>query len=215
MRGKLLPSVKVARTKSYWPSTPKKAARHRHEVPLPGDLAAAEDRVALGIDGLDELGVDPVAARREFGAAQDVGGLPEDEIVVVGVIDLAVETERAVEPLEAELGAVGGLDLQVLGSPMSKVPDASWAPCANSSSAVGARWMRDTAALATIHDGRSLTTLKLMLLGVKPTDCSDSNGSSGGGTKVGGKMPEVPSRRTVSMRPASSVRSVSVSHSSL
>ena len=73
--------------------------------------------------------------------------------------------------------------------------------------------MRDSVALATIHEGRSLTTLKLMLLGVKPSDCSASVGSSGGGRNVGGKMPEVPSRRTVSMRPASKVRSVSVSHS--
>ena len=80
---------------------------------MPGDLAAAEDRVALGIDGLDELGVDPVAAGRELDTAQDAGGLPEDEVVVIGVIDLAVETERAIEALEAELGTVGSLDLQV------------------------------------------------------------------------------------------------------
>ena len=75
--------------------------------------------------------------------------------------------------------------------------------------------MRCTVALATIHEGRSLSTLKLMLLGMKPSDCGTRSGLSGGGTRVDGKMPAVPSRRTVSMRPANSVRSVSVSQNSL
>ena len=75
--------------------------------------------------------------------------------------------------------------------------------------------MRCTVALATIHEGRSFTTLKLMLLGMKPSDCSSRSGLSGGGTSADGKMPAVPSRRTVSMRPASSVRSVSFSQNSL
>jgi hypothetical protein len=70
-------------------------------------------------------------------------------------------------------------------------------------------------ALATIQDGRSLSTLKLMLAGVKPSACSDSIGLSGGGTRAGGNMPAVPSIRTFSMRPANNVRSVSVNHSSL
>ena len=96
------------------------------------------------------------------------------------------------------------------GLPISNVPGASCGPWANSSSAVGARSMRCRVRLATIHDGRSLITLKLMLLGVKPSDCSSSSGSSGGGSKFAGKMPAVPSRRTVSMRPANCVRSVSV-----
>src|SRR5215472_2672294 len=76
------------------------ASRQRHEIPLPGDLGAAEDRVALGIDGLDELGVDAVAAGRKRGAAEDAGRLPEDEVVVVGVVDLGVEAEIALEPLQ-------------------------------------------------------------------------------------------------------------------
>jgi hypothetical protein len=98
---------------------------------------------------------------------------------------------------------------------MSKVPLASCAPWAKSSSALGARWTRCTVALATIQDGRSLSTLKLMLAGVKPSACSDSIGLSGGGTRAGGNMPAVPSIRTFSMRPANNVRSVSVNHSSL
>src|SRR6516162_10133243 len=99
MRGTLLPSAaKVARTKSYWPSTPKNAGRQRHKIPLPGDLGAAEDRVALGIDGLDEVGTG--AAGRKRRAAEDAGRLPEDEVVVVSVVDLGVETEIALEPLQ-------------------------------------------------------------------------------------------------------------------
>src|SRR5262249_29566971 len=71
------------------------AGRQRHQIPLPGNLGAAEDRVALGIDGLDELGIDAVPAGREGGAAEDARRLPEDEVVVVGVVDLGVEAEIA------------------------------------------------------------------------------------------------------------------------
>ena len=53
------------------------------------------------------------------------------------------------------------------GSPISNVAGELWEPWANSSSAVGARSIRCTVALATIHEGRSLSTLKLMLLGMK------------------------------------------------
>jgi hypothetical protein len=102
-----------------------------------------------------------------------------------------------------------------VGSPMSNVPLASCAPWAKSSSAVGARWTLCTVALACIQDSRSLTSLKLMLAGVKPSACSDNAGLSGGGMSAGGNMPAVPSTRTFSMRPASSERSVSVNHSSL
>ena len=74
------------------------AGRQRHEIPLPGHLGAAEDGVALGIDGLDEFGTG--AAGREGGAAEDAGRLPEDEVVVVGVVELGVEAEVALEPLQ-------------------------------------------------------------------------------------------------------------------
>ena len=77
---------------------------------MPGHLAAAEDGVALAIDRLDELGAG--AAGRELSAAQNAGRLPEDEVVVLGVVDLGVEAERAVDALEPELGGIGGLDLQ-------------------------------------------------------------------------------------------------------
>ena len=86
------------------------ACRHREHVPLPGHLAAAEDGVALAIDRLDELGAG--AAGRELGAAQNAGCLPEDEVVVLGVVDLGVEAERAVDALEPELGGIGSLNLQ-------------------------------------------------------------------------------------------------------
>ena len=86
------------------------SGRHREQVPLPGHLAAAEDGVALGIDGLDELGAG--SATGEILAAQNAGGLPEDEVVVFRIVDLGVEAERAVGALEADLGGVGGLDLQ-------------------------------------------------------------------------------------------------------
>jgi hypothetical protein len=69
-----------------------------------------EDRVALGIDCLDEGGLG--AAGRKRRAAEDAGCLPEDEVVVVGVIDFAVEAEVAVPPLETELGAIAALDFQ-------------------------------------------------------------------------------------------------------
>ena len=75
--------------------------------------------------------------------------------------------------------------------------------------------MRCTVALATIQDGRSSIMLKAMLAGLKPSDCSASVGLSGGGTSAAGNRPAVPSRRTVSMRPANSVRSVPVSQNSL
>jgi hypothetical protein len=74
------------------------AGRQRHEIPLPGDLGAAEDGVALGVDGLDEIGTG--AAGRESRAAENAGRLPEDEVVVVGVVDLGVEAEIALEPLQ-------------------------------------------------------------------------------------------------------------------
>ena len=112
MRGTLLPSVKVARTKSYWPSTPKRPLATGTRSHCQAIRRRGRSRRA-GIDGLDEFGVDPVAAGREFRAAQDAGGLPKNEVAVVGVIDFAVETERAIEALEAELGAVGRFDLQV------------------------------------------------------------------------------------------------------
>jgi len=86
------------------------AGRHRHQVPLPGDFAAAEDRVALGIDGLNELGAR--AAGRKRRVAEDPGRLPKDEVVVVSVIDFAIEAEVAVRPLQTELGAVCAFDFQ-------------------------------------------------------------------------------------------------------
>ena len=97
---------------------------------------------------------------------------------------------------------------------MSKVPDASWAPCANSSSAVGARWMRDTVALATIQDGRSFTMLKLMLLGVaerlQREDRVIRRGDESRREDAGGAV-EADGLDAA----ASSVRKLSVSHSSL
>ena len=48
----------------------------------------------------------------EILAAQNAGRLPEDEVVVLRVVDLGVEAERAVDALEPDLGGVGGLDLQ-------------------------------------------------------------------------------------------------------
>ena len=57
--------------------------------------------------------------------------------------------------------------------------------------------------------------LKLMLLGTKPSVLGNNCGASGGGTSAAGKMPAVPSRRTLSMRPANRVRSELVSQSSL
>src|SRR5262249_57994013 len=84
------------------------AGRHRYEIPLPGDFAAAEDGVALGIDGLDECGVDAVAAGRKRVAAENAGRLPENEVIVIGVINLGVEAEIALETPQAELGAIGG-----------------------------------------------------------------------------------------------------------
>jgi hypothetical protein len=68
--------------------------------------------------------------------------------------------------------------------PISNVAGESCEPWANSSSAVGARSIRCTVALATIHEGKSLSTLKLMLLGMKPSDCSSSSGLSGGGSRA-------------------------------
>src|SRR6516162_320189 len=76
------------------------AGRQRHKIPLPGDLGAAEDGIALGIERLDEGGIDAVAAGREGGAAEDSRRLPEDEVVVVGVVDLGVEAEISLEPLQ-------------------------------------------------------------------------------------------------------------------
>ena len=75
--------------------------------------------------------------------------------------------------------------------------------------------MRCTVALATMSDGRSLSRLKLMLLGVKPSEAGEMPGISGGGTSAAGNMPYVPSTRSSSMRPASSVRQVSVRRSVL
>jgi hypothetical protein len=66
----------------------------------------------LGIDGLDEGGVDTVAAGRKRIAAENAGRLPENEVVVVGVIDLGVEAEIALETTQAELGAVGAFFLE-------------------------------------------------------------------------------------------------------
>src|SRR4029077_14993134 len=87
------------------------AAAGRCHIPLPGDLGTAEDGVALGIHGLQKAGA-AVAAGGEILAAFDAGELPEDEVVVAGVIGLAVEPEFSVHPLEADLGGLGGLDLQ-------------------------------------------------------------------------------------------------------
>ena len=122
MRGTLLPSVKVARTKSYWPSTPKMPVATGEQVPLPRHLAAAEDSVALGIDGLDELGAG--AAGREILAAQNAGRLPEDEVVVLGVVGLGVEAERTVVRLRPS-SAVLAVSIFRPGLPISNVPGAS------------------------------------------------------------------------------------------
>src|SRR4051794_5923131 len=73
--------------------------------------AAAEDGVALRIDGLQEFGAD--AAGREIRAAGDAGELPEDEVAVAGIERLGVETKTSLRPLEADFGGVGGLDFQV------------------------------------------------------------------------------------------------------
>ena len=89
----------------------KDARRQWHQVPLPGDFAAAEDGVAPRIDGLQEFGAD--AAGREIRAAGDAGELPEDEVVVAGIERLGVETKTSLRPLEADFGGVGGLDFQV------------------------------------------------------------------------------------------------------
>ena len=89
------------------------AGRHGDQIPLPGELGAAEDGVALGIDGLDESGIDAVAAGRKRRAAEDAGRLAKDEVVVIGVIGLGVEAEIALDALQPELGSVAGFDFQV------------------------------------------------------------------------------------------------------
>ena len=86
------------------------AGRQRYEIPLPGDLAAAEGRVALRIERLNELGLH--AAGRECLAAEDPGRLLEDEVLEPGVIGSGVEAERSVDALEAELGGLRSLDLE-------------------------------------------------------------------------------------------------------
>ena len=70
MRGTLVPSVKVARTMSYWPSMPKKPPQIGMHVPLELEFAAAEDRVALRIDRLAEL--QPCPARRMHDCSSQV-----------------------------------------------------------------------------------------------------------------------------------------------
>ena len=91
---------------------------------------------------------------------------------------------------------------------MSNVCVASCGPLANSSTARGARSMRCRVRLATRYDGRSLMTLKLMLFGVKLRSAGELSGSSGGGRKFAGNVTAVPATLTLSMRPASCVRSV-------
>ena len=108
MRGTLLPSVKVARTVSYWPSTPKMpgpsgVTSHCHASSAPRKIASRWEMTVCSSSVSD-------AAGGELLAAENAGRLLEDEVVVAGVVGLAVEAEVALGPLEADLDGLGGLD---------------------------------------------------------------------------------------------------------
>jgi len=86
------------------------AGPQRDHVPLPSQLGAAKDRIALRDEGLQQVGSG--AAGGEVRVAEIAGRLLEDEVVVAGVIGLAVETEFSLGALEADLDGLGGLDDQ-------------------------------------------------------------------------------------------------------
>ena len=178
------------------------------DVPLPGQLGTAEDRIALGDQGLQQLGSD--AAGRELLVAENAGRLLKDEVVVARVIGLAVEAESPWLALEADLGGVGGLDDRP-ALPMSKVWVASCGPLANSSSAL--RRALDALQGQACHqirrqilddaEGDALRRVVQVGWRSRPDRPAAAGNSPGTSTAV-------PVTLTLSMRPASCVRSVSV-----
>ena len=185
---------------------PEDAGPQRGHVPLPGQFGAAEDRIALADDGLQQLGFD--AAGGEFLAAENAGRLQEDVVVEAGVVGLGVKAEIPLRALEADLDVLGGLDreagiadveglggvVRALGEQLGRARRAFDALQVQACHQVGWQVLDDAEAHALRREiaGRP---------GVLP-------GSSGGGRKPAGKSTAVPAMLRPSMRPASCVRNV-------
>ena len=112
MRGTLVPSVKVARTTSNWPSTPHTPLSTVRDVVLRLEFAAAEDRVALRIDRLVEL-AGRIAATGEVLVAHHAGEAAEDEAGEARVVGGRLEAQRARCAPQADFDRVRDLDRQV------------------------------------------------------------------------------------------------------